>query len=422
MSSKIGVVFINKQTGEVFGEATNESPPQDPASSLVKRATAPFSGGRGNRDVAPIPTNLNYNTSLRAFTDAFSMTVELTKDENFNIGSHDFVEFFFEMDKPASGYTKRHQIGVGFLEKFNRQTSPTTSNIQANGRDLFGQFLFAPFTKPIPGVTDTIIGFVNRVISTSYLKTYLSYRGEGKSRVVNKGAFTRTMLFRSNLEEKKGETLQKYAELAINLIYMNRLGQVEILGRPGTTGSSAGSLPNTVLGELRKGSNVDDMTVIEDYTNVFSEFTVFWVSGQAEQNRNNIPGQTFVNDDPRVTHLDKPGFRTFSMGELKDLGGSVNAINRIRDIAKSLMRKANANINAVVVVTSDPFFTNDDGTQIPYIIGQKWRLRSNEAEFTSPNQPDGTDSVEMILDGINYSQSPQGQQIQLRFVEEDTIL
>ena len=422
MSSKICTVFINKQTGQVFGEASANAGPQNPISGQAARATAPFSGGRNNRDVAPVPTNLNYNTSIRAFTDAFSLTVELTEDENFDIGSHDFVEFFFEMDNPADGFKARHQIGVGFLEKFNKQTSAATSNIQANGRDLFGQFLFAPFTKPIAGQTKTLKTFINDVISGSYLDIYFGFRGDGKSKLVDKGLFSRTMLFRSDLEEKKGETLQKYAELAINLLYMNRLGQVEVIGKPGTTGSTAGRLPNPVLGELKKGLNIDDIVVIQDFTNVFSQFTVFWVSGQAEQSRNTLPSQTFTNDDPRVAHIDKPGFRTFSMGELKDLGGSVNAINRLQDIAKSIMRKANAGINSVVVVTADPYFTNANGTQIPYVIGQKWRIRSNEAEFTSANQPKGTDSIEMILDGINYSQNPNNQQIQLRFVEEDTIL
>jgi hypothetical protein len=423
LSSKIALTFINKQTGQVFGEASNDTRPGDPVSSLVAKATQPLSSGRGSQDVAPVPTNLSYNTDMQSFTDAFSFTTELAIDERFNIGSHDFVEFFFRMTNPAPGFIEKHQIGVGFIEKFHKETSPDSTKIDSNGRDLFGQFMFVPFKKPIPGLQTTLRDFINsQVIRASYLERYLDLRGDGISKLNNLGLFSGQMLFRSDLEAKKAQTLQSYAELAINRIYMNRLGQVEALGRPDNVGSTAAGQPSSSLGELRKGDNVDQMIVMQDYTNVYSEYTVFWVSGQAEQERNHIPGQTFKNDDPRVAHIDRPGFRTFSMGELANLAGSVSGQTRIEDVARSIMRQANQNLNSVIVTQSDPFFTTSDGLQIPYMIGQKWTLKSNEPEFTSPQQPNGTDQVDLIIGGINYNQSPDNQQVQIRFVEEGTIV
>ena len=203
---------------------------------------------------------------------------------------------------------------------------------------------------------------------------------------------------------------------------MNRLGQVEILGRPGTLGSTAPSVSSSPLGILKKGSNVDRLIVKQDYTNVFSDFTVFWTSAQAEQSKNTLASNTFKNSDPRVSHISKPGFLTLNTSDLASLGGEVSASQRISDLAKSNIRKSNQNLNSAVVMTSDPFFTKDDGTQVPFIQGQVWRLQSNEPEFKTRAQPTGTDSVDMLLSGINYNESLSGQEFQLNFIEGDTLI
>lgn len=422
MSSRILTTFINRQTGTVYGQSGLSDDPGGVLSDRTRTALQANSSGKTPRLSVPPPTSLVYNTDINTFTDVFSLEIDLAPDDLFDIQSHDFVEFYFELDNPAPGYQKRHQIGVGFLEKFHRDSSPTRVKIMANGRDLFGENMFAPFVVPVRQNLTLKDFLTSKVIKGSYLEAYHSIRGQGRSTLVDRGAFGTQMFFRSDLEQKKGALIQNYAGLAINVVFMNRLGQVEILGRPGTLGSTAPSVSSSPLGILKKGSNVDRLIVKQDYTNVFSDFTVFWTSAQAEQSKNTLASNTFKNSDPRVSHISKPGFLTLNTSDLASLGGEVSASQRISDLAKSNIRKSNQNLNSAVVMTSDPFFTKDDGTQVPFIQGQVWRLQSNEPEFKTRAQPTGTDSVDMLLSGINYNESLSGQEFQLNFIEGDTLI
>lgn len=418
--SRIKVNLINRRTGAVLEEAGVRGPLSN-LSDLQRRVTQPFSSGKIASSSIPTPAVITYNTDLTAFTDVFSMDVELAPDETFDVKSHDFVEFIVEVPNPAPGVDKNHQIGVGFLEQMQRKTSKDAVRIMANGRDLFGQFMFAPFSTPIRQEL-TLINFMQQVIRGSYLQKYMDLRQKGKTKIRNLGAFTVPMFFRSDLEQKKGAMVEEYAELAINLVYMNRLGQAEIYGRTGNVGASAAARSPKSIGVLAKGSNVDDMLTIQNFTQVMSEITIFWTSAQAEQERNTMPSSTFKNTDPRVKHIDKPGFRTFNTSDLVSLGGNVNAEARIRDVGKSLLRKSMRSINQVVVMVSDPYFTFANGTQQPWVVGQKWTLQSTEPEFITASAPNGTDRTEMILAGINYQQNADGQQFQLKFIEEVTVV
>jgi len=419
MSAKIQAVFIDRRNRKVIGEAEILAPSPKPKTAVESflDSVNPLSQKVSN-DVAPTPSALNYSTDIFQFTDVFDFTVALAPDENFEVRSHDFVEFvFFENG------TTRHQIGVGVIEGLTKETTPTQRILKANGRDLMGQFMNIPFNVQLQREPLSLRRFVDRMIRSSYLQEYLNFRNPGINKIRDLGSFQPQMLFMSDLEQKKAQILQQYAELAINLVYMNRLGQVEILGRSGTFGSTAPTTTRNPIGNLIKGENVEIFIVGQNYTNVFSEFTLFYSSGEAIQDINTQPGSRFVNTDPRVTnHIFQPEFRTFNTADLITIGGEVNFTRRIRDVAKSLIRKSNRDLNSVVTSVSEPFFLLEDGTERAFQIGQLHILQSNEREFTTRERPEGTDTVRMILTGINYNQNESNVDVQLRFNEVDTLL
>lgn len=419
MSAKIQAVFIDRKNKKVIGEAEAIGVLPDPVSAFTAflDSVNPLSQEVSN-SVAPTPSTLNYSIDLFQFTDAFDFTISLAKDESFNVRSHDFVEFFIFVNG-----TEKHQIGVGLIESITKETTAIKRTLKANGRDLLGQFINLPFNVQLKQEPLSLRRFVDRMIQDSYIEEYLAFRNPSISKVRDLGSFQPQMLFMSDLEQKKAQVLQQYSELAINLVYMNRLGQVEILGRAGTFGSTAPATTREPIGILRKGENVESFTVVENYTEVFSEFTLFYSSGEAIQDRNTQPGKRFENTDPRVAgHIFQPEYRTFNTADLTVLGGEVNFNRRIEDIARSLIRKSNRNLNSVIATSSEPFFLLADGTEKAYQLGQLFVLQSDEREFTSRSRPDGTDTVRMVITGINYTQSETSIGIQLKFSEVDTLL
>ena len=420
MSDKIQAVFIDRKNKKVIGEAEVLAPPPEPVTAFQSflNSVNPVSEGPPPRDVAPTPSSLNFSVDLFQFTDTFDFQIEVAPDEQFNVRSHDFVEFIvFE-----NGVNRR-QLGVGVIETLTKETNSTKVTLKANGRDLMGQFMTIPFNVQLKKEPLTLRRFVDKMIRGSYLEEYLNFRNPGLPKVRDLGSFQLKMLFMSDLEQKRAQIAQQYSELAINLIYMNHQGQVEILGRSGTFGSTAPATTRSPIGILKKGENVESMTVVQNFTEVFSEFTLFYSSGEAIQDLNTQPGSKFINSDPRVSgHIFQPEFRTFNSTDLVTIGGGVNFTRRIRDVAKSLIRKSNRNLNSVVVTTSSPFFLLADGTERAFHAGDLFILQSNEREFTSRSRPDGTDTVKMLLTGINYSQNESSLNVQLRFHEVDSLL
>ena len=420
MSAKIQAIFIDRKNKKVIGEAQVMAPPPDPISAFQAflNTVNPLSQGPPPRELAPTPSSLNYSIDLFRFTDSFDFQIALAPDEDFNVRSHDFVEFVvFENE------TTKRQIGVGVIESITKETTATKRILKANGRDLLGQFITIPFNVQLKKEPLTMRRFVDRMIRGSYLEEYLNFRKPSLPKISDLGSFQLQMLFMSDLEQKKAQIAQQYAELAINLIYMNHQGQVELLGRAGTFGSTAPARTRSPIGILRKGENVESFIVLSNFTGVFSEFTLFYSSGEAIQDINTNPGSKFINTDPRVSgHIFQPEFRTFNTTDLVTLGGAVNFTRRIRDVAKSLIRKSNRDLNSVVATVSSPFFSLADGTERAFHVGDLFVLQSNEREFTSRARPNGTDTVQMILTGINYSQNETSLGVQLRFHEVDTLL
>lgn len=416
--AKIRANFINRDTGEVILDASIINTPATPvtAEQIALDRVNPLSKTQNNK-FAPTPSSLSYSTDIFQMADVFDFTIELAPDEDIPIRSHDFVEFNIMVNGNI------HQIGVGVLESFAKETTTQQRTIQANGRDLMGQFLTIPFNVQLKHEPLTLRRFVDRMIKGSYLETYRELRYPSQTKIIDKGSFAFQMQFLSDLEQKRGQVLQQYAELAMNLVYMNRLGQVEILGRNGLFGSTAKPQSTNPIGTLQKGVNVERFRVTQNYTNVFSEFTLFYSSGEAIQDRNTLPGSKFSNTDIRVSkHIFQPEYRTFNSADLVTLGGQVKFNNRIRDLAKSLIRKSNRELNSVVAITSEPFFIDERGNEIAYQVGQLWKLKSNEREFTSPTNKDGTDTVDMVITSIHYAQDEGSIQVQLGFNEMDTLL
>jgi len=465
--AKIEATFISRRTGQIIGEASfrpsPEPEPFNPFGGGFLESLNPFAEQKKTNPASVGASSVNYNTDVTQFTDAFSFVFELGKDEDFNVRSHDFVEF-----KIVTDAGNIHQIGVGFIEKFHRITKNNSVIFQGNGRDLMGQFMYLAFQKQLIQEQLTIKEFIQRIVQGSYIEEYLSLRQSTKPVINDIGAFALPMLFVSDLEQKIGGVLQRYADLAINLVYMNRLGQVEVLGRPGNVGSTVTDVGLPSIGILAKGAKkpaappgdffsaitgevaafgtdlinsvnplskpptkpsvigtpVMAFNVQQDYSNVFSQYTVFYVSGEAIQDQNQVTSPTFQNSDRRVQgHIINPGYRTFNSSDLLQLAGNVRLPDRIRDIAKSTIRKSNRNLQTVIALVDEPVFFETGGRpQVPFQVGQRFTLQSIDKEFTSRDAPEGIDNVEMVIAGINYSMTKNGSQFQLKFVEKDTLI
>lgn len=429
-TADIHATFISRKAGNVILEAALGSSGTVAAfagKSILDRLN-PFSTDSPLAvDKAPKPSTITYNTDITQFTDSFDFSVSLASNENFELRSHDFIEFSIELPEidPTTKKPKVHQIGAGFIEDLQKISNSEGVTIQGNGRDFFGQLMNVPFEVQLKE-NITLNRFMNRILKDSYLEQYLALRHPELNPVRDLGSFSREMLFFTDLEQRKGQVLQKYAVMGINLVYMNRLGQIEILGRPGTLGSTAKFRSNFSVGELIKGgeqANVMSMAVRTNFSNVFSSFKVFYSSGEAILDQNVNVSPKFENTDPRVKgHILQPGFTTFNSSDLVAMGGSTSFATRIKELAKAELRKSNRDLNSVIVTVDNTGAFNPVGVFIPFQIGQQWVLKSNEREFTSPQKPDGTDTVDMLISAISYQAKPDGTTVQLRFIERDALL
>lgn len=368
-----------------------------------------------NDAVAP-PTSLNFTTDMRQFSGAFDLQVELGAGENFAVQSHDFVELWFK----ANGI--KHQIGVGFLEDFKGQDTPQGSTIMANGREFSGQLIQIPFRKQIQAGGLNFQSFLRKGIAQGYFQDYANFRGlPDVLSQVNTYAGNITVITQQTM--MVGALIEQYAELALNIAYQNRLGQLEVYGR----GSVAPVLAvPSYVGTLCDGfgqTNVDDMEFNQNFSKVYSEATIFWTANQAsvDSGNPNTSSQRFTNADPRVAQIYQPLMKTFCADDLVNLSGGVTAAQRITQVAQSEIRKSMQNVNNVTVTVSYPYYTVPSPLTgavsllqsiIPYEINQIWRIRNQKRSF---------DTV-MRLAGIHYQQDASSLHVQLNFVEPDTLV
>jgi hypothetical protein len=362
------------------------------------------SGVEGVIDEIPDPSELNYSTDMRQFSGIFDFQIHFGEGESFGAKSHDFVEFYF--DTPAG----EHQIGVGFVEDFVRQTDSSGASFAGNGRDLLGQLINIDFKSPIYWEDGSLTRLVPMAVKNAYLEQYLTYRGNAE--VLEKlNAFEGSMLIKATAE-KRGAVLQEYADIGLNLVYQNRLGQVALYGRnqPDGTPLTVGK-PLGKLVKARGRSNIESLNVKQNFSKVFSEASVFWASGEAAVDKRQRVSPILTNTDPRVAHIYQPHRQVYAMGELAQLAGKAGPEARMRQIGSSTIRRSNQFLNEVIVVVPRPYF--EDGSQIiPYDKGQIWHIESPEDELDLP----------MKLAGIHYSQGDARLEVQLAFVEPDTLV
>lgn len=361
----------------------------------------------------PVASSLNYSTDVRQFSGAFDFSLSLGNGETFVPGSHDLVEFWVEIEQAGPRSSDkvipktRHQLGVGYLEDFVNDSSESTSDLKANGRDLIGQLVSLAYSgEHLVHHNESLISFTQVSLLNTYLANYLKFRG-GLPLINDQGAYPHSLLVVTGNSIKRGATLQNYAELAINLMYQNPRGQVEIYGK-----QSGNPSPIGVLCRLPGKSNVSHIRLIDNFSKVVTQCTTQWSTAEEHVKLSKLTSNLVKNTDPRVTHIFQPETKIFSAGEMVSLAGNQTASTRIQSIAKSTIRRSMANVGAVTIVVSEPFYTDEVGNKTVFRVMQDWHIQDPKK---------GIDKT-MRLAGINYSQDFSQQTVQLAFVEPDTLV
>ncbi len=347
----------------------------------------------------PVASSLSYSTDVRQFSGAFDFQIELANDESFSPKSHDAVEFWVNADGV------QNPIGVGFLEDFADDTDEKQSDFKVNGRDLIGQLINMPFITHKIYDNLTIEAFTRFALSNTYLSDYLKFRG-GLPLIVNQGAYANPLLVVTANSVKRAATLQSYAELAMNLIYQNPRGQVEIYGRQEATN------PLGVLTVALGKSNVTHIRKSDNFSKVITECTIEWSTAEELVSRDSLTSTRSKNTDPRVAHVFQPETKVFSAGDLQSLAGKQDAKARVESLAKSVIRKSMANLGAVIVNVSEMFHVGPNGKKTVFRQMQDWQIQ---------DPAKGVDKT-MRLAGIAATQSAGQLGVQLAFVEPDTLV
>lgn len=348
----------------------------------------------------PIASSLNFSTDVRQFSGAFDFEVELALNESFPIRSHDAVEFWFDLDGT------KQQIGVGFIEDLCDDSDEKKTDFKANGRELIGQLNSLPFIVNSHFKGQTIEVFTRTALKDTYLRDYLNFRGR-TNYTNNQGAYDSPLLVVTNNFLKRGAVLQEYADLAINLIYQNPKGQLEIYGRQQAT------RPLGILTQASGKSNVRHIRRTNAFSKVISECTVMWATSEQDVDRNNLVSPKVKNTDPRIAHIYQPETKVFSASDLLSLAGQQSASERINSVAKSIIRKSMANVDAFVVNCDEPFYTDPGtGVKTAFRSMQDWHIQDPVKKI---------DQVSRIA-GIAYAQNSSESSIQLAFVDPDSLV
>lgn len=360
----------------------------------------------------PIASSFSYTTDVRQFSGSFDLQLALGSTETFSPQSHDVVEFWTMVNGVQT------QLGVGFLEDEVDDSDERQSDLKFNGRELIGQLIYLLFKSPNFYEKLTIEGFVRQALvrdGGTYLNDYLNFRGRGSNLTNNQGAYPAILLVATNIFLKKGAVIQNYAELAMNLVYQNPKGQVEIYGRSSdpSTGVQTGVNPLGILTIAPGRSNVSKIRRTNNFSKVFSEYVVAWVDAQKNTDYNSLISQIIKNTDPRVTGIYQPGNTVFSASDIRDLAGNQSPQTRVKAIAKSAIRKSMSNVGALTVVTEEPFYTDPKtGVQTAFRTMQDWQIQ---------DPAKGIDKACRIA-GISYTQNEGNLEVQLAFVEPDTFV
>lgn len=363
----------------------------------------------------PVVTNINLNKSLFDFTDSWDFIMEFKKfKEADSIKSHDFVEYYFDTDG------RQHQAAVGFLEDFSKDTTPNSIQLSVNGRDLNGQLMQVPFrtqlfSKRLPWLT-----FIKTAIKGSYLEIYQKFRRQAL--IIDQGAYPGDMLFSSDLNTKKADIIQRHAETALNLVYLDRRGSLVLRGQESKIPERfiANRESQGVLKIKAGESNVISMNNRDNFSEVFSEVVVHY-SGQQLLDRNSVPSNLIRNQtDKRVAHIDKPQYMAFNQQDLVDFAGTINVQNRLDSVARSILRKSLRNVGATVLNTPEPFHVFPGRTQF-YELGQKWTVFHEDAIWKD-KENNSIKSKDQIITSIAYVQGVSELTTTIKLSDPETLV
>jgi hypothetical protein len=114
-----------------------------------------------------------------------------------------------------------------------------------------------------------------------------------------------------------------------------------------------------------------------------------------------------------VAHIYQPDQRVFSASDLVSLAGVQSAEQRVRNVAKGMIRRSMAHVGSVTVLTSEPFYTDPrTGKKTVFRTMQDWHV-------IDPAK--GIDKTLRIA-GIAYTQDAGQLSVQLALVEPDTLV
>lgn len=350
----------------------------------------------------PVANNINLNIDIRNITSTFDFDFLFRISEKIEIKSHDFVEFYFNL--PTG---EEFQVFAGYMEDFVRETDITKLRLQANGRDFLGQLFTVPFLSPKPQNTDTVYSLVARSISNTYLREYRKTIKKKPQLIDDKGAYGKPILMQELAGSRMAPVIQQTLDITYNILYQDRVGRAVIWGRS----SLEANKTNITLSDFGD-QNVNSFQSRQNFSRAISEARVLHCSGEGNLQYNSQLSRSFVNTDERARNIFQPDIKIYNVQSLvENLAGVAYEEDKDRQ-AKAMIRKANQNLNQVVIKTSRPFWLGSDNSFIAYEVNQVWNIYSKQHNVNE----------EMRLAGIGYSQTSTGLNCQLLFIPKDTLV
>lgn len=364
----------------------------------------------------PLVNHISINVDITQLVSTFDFDVMFRLNEKIDLKSHDFVEFYY-LD---SG--KKHQILCGFIEDFVKTTSSSSLKFQANGRDFLGQFLDIPFIAPKPIDVTSLVALTTKIIDQTYdiegdpngtyIKEYAKIKNRPRT-VIDNGAYKSTVIVPELSDSKVGPILQSIADDVITVVYLNRFGQVVLWGRDidGVDGANVNSSDTGLTLKDVGDTNVLDFTLRENFSKVFSVVKVQIVSGEA--NLGFYQGSSSVfNTNKKALQIFRPEIRSFQTSTLVTTAGNKAPDTKRLQLAASVMRRSNQNLEKVVIKTSQPYHIGASGIKTPWEVNQLWNIQS---KLHGLNE-------KMKLSGIGYQQQPEGLNVELCFIPKDSLI
>jgi|GEM_PF-6093976 len=383
MKTKYGMRFISKKDLRVY------------ESDLF------FAGDRA--------TSFNFKSSVFQFTDVFDFSIGVPNGVARDIHSHDIVEFYFEVNG------KKYNIGVGYIEDFQKSKSTQETMMSGNGRDLLGILQDRFFSKNLHSENIMIASLIKKTIKNEYIDNYTRNFKNRKGIVKPVSMYNGPFLSSSTSETSKAQILKKASSTILNLIYQDHDGFVVVRGK---------KTKPTSKGILKEGSSdVINLSISEKFSGAYSDATTFYNAAQsAVDNQSN--SATSINYDKRIKGIVKKTFYdTFNVNDIKDFAGSITAEKRIKEVAEHELRISNRGLCSVVISTDRPYFIDkSSGEVIPYRQGDVWTIESNDKDLTSSSFPDGTNRLDFELSGIDVKNDSTGTNIELEFHLPETIV